>query len=59
MMARLTMLQWLQDGEIEPAEAEHFENQLYKLYKPWCFTCGDYVGQADNDRKRPFVAKQS
>jgi hypothetical protein len=34
MMARLTMLQWLQDGEIEPAEAEHFENQLYKLYKP-------------------------
>lgn len=28
MMARLTMLQWLQDGEIEPAEAEHFENQL-------------------------------
>lgn len=34
IMARLTMLQWLQDGEIEPAEAEYFENQLYRLYKP-------------------------
>lgn len=34
MMARLTMLQWLQAGTVGPAEAEHFENQLYKLYKP-------------------------
>lgn len=34
MMARLTMLQWLQDGMVGPAEAEHFENQLYRLYKP-------------------------
>lgn len=34
MMARLTMLQWLQDGTVGPAEAEHFENQLYRLYKP-------------------------
>jgi hypothetical protein len=33
MMARLTMLQWLQDGKIEPALAEHFENQLYQLYQ--------------------------
>jgi len=34
MMARLTMVQWLQDGEIAPAEGQHFENQLYKLFKP-------------------------
>jgi hypothetical protein len=34
MMARLTMLQWLQNREIEPAEAEYFETQLYTLYKP-------------------------
>jgi hypothetical protein len=34
MMARLTMVQWLQDGEIESAEGEYFENQLYQLYKP-------------------------
>jgi hypothetical protein len=34
MMARLTMLQWLQDSKVGPAEAEHFENQLYRLYKP-------------------------
>lgn len=34
MMARLTMLEWLQDGAVGPGEAEHFENQLYRLYKP-------------------------
>jgi hypothetical protein len=34
MMARLTMAEWLQDGNIEPAEAAHFESQLYRLYKP-------------------------
>jgi hypothetical protein len=34
MMARLTLLEWLQDGTVGPAEAEHFENQLYRLYKP-------------------------
>lgn len=34
MMARLTLLQWLQEGKVGPAEAEHFEKQLYSLYKP-------------------------
>lgn len=34
MMARLTMLEWLQDGSVGSAEAEHFENQLYTLYNP-------------------------
>lgn len=34
MMARLTMADWLQNGKIEPGEAAHFENQLYRLYKP-------------------------
>lgn len=34
MIARLTMAEWLQDGNIEPAEGAHFENQLYRLYKP-------------------------
>lgn len=34
MMARLSMIEWLQDGMVGPAEAEHFENQLYRLYKP-------------------------
>lgn len=32
-MARLAMLQWLQNGAVGPAEAEYFENQLYRLYE--------------------------
>lgn len=32
MMARLTMAEWLQDGNIEPAEGAHFEKRLYTLY---------------------------
>jgi hypothetical protein len=34
MMARLSMVEWLQDGKVGPAEAKHFENRLYRLYKP-------------------------
>ena len=34
MMARLTMVQWLQEGCVEAAVAKHFEGQLYALYKP-------------------------
>lgn len=34
MMARITMLQWLQNGAVGPGEAKYFEDQLYRLYKP-------------------------
>lgn len=34
IMARLTMLKWLQDGAVGTDEAKHFESELYSLYKP-------------------------
>lgn len=34
MMARLTMLDWLQEGSIQPAAGGYFEEQLYSLYQP-------------------------
>jgi hypothetical protein len=34
MMARVSMVQWLQDGLVGPTAGRYFEDQLYKLYKP-------------------------
>ena len=33
MMARLTMLKWMETGMVGPAEAAHFENRLYEMNK--------------------------
>ncbi|HET6407408.1 MAG TPA: hypothetical protein VFG14_05970 [Chthoniobacteraceae bacterium] len=33
MFARLKMLEWLEEGRIEPGEGQYFANQLYELYK--------------------------
>lgn len=33
LMARMTMIEWLQEGKVAPVIAESFENTLYKLYK--------------------------
>lgn len=33
MFARLKMLEWLEEGRIEPGEGRYFANQLYELYK--------------------------
>jgi len=34
LMARMTMLEWLEDGKVAPLLAQSFEDTLYKLYKP-------------------------
>jgi hypothetical protein len=33
-MARMSMLEWLQDGKVAPMLVKSFEDTLYKLYKP-------------------------
>jgi hypothetical protein len=33
MMARMTMLEWLQDNKVAPILVKSFEDTLYKLYK--------------------------
>ncbi|WP_173942839.1 hypothetical protein [Polynucleobacter antarcticus] len=33
MMARMTMLEWLQENKVAPILAKSFEDTLYKLYK--------------------------
>lgn len=35
MMARLTAVQWLQEGAVEPSVVKYFEERLYELYKTW------------------------
>ena len=34
LMARMSMLEWLQDGKVAPMLVKSFEDTLYKLYKP-------------------------
>jgi hypothetical protein len=34
LMARMAMLEWLQEGKVAPMLVQSFENTLYKLYKP-------------------------
>ena len=34
LMARMSMLEWIQEKKVAPMLAESFENTLYKLYKP-------------------------
>jgi hypothetical protein len=34
LLARMTMLEWLQEGLVAPVLVESFESVLYKLYKP-------------------------
>ena len=34
LLARMTMLEWLQEGLLAPLLVQSFENVLYKLYKP-------------------------
>ncbi len=34
VMARMSMLEWIQEKKVAPMLAESFENTLYKLYKP-------------------------
>lgn len=33
LMARMAMLEWLQDGKVAPMLVQSFEDTLYKLYK--------------------------
>ena len=33
LMARMTMVEWLQEGKVAPILVESFEDTLYKLYK--------------------------
>ena len=33
LMARMTVLEWLNEGEVQPLLVESFENDLYTLYK--------------------------
>ncbi len=33
MMARLTMLGWMQEGNVQPTAGRYFEEQLYAIYK--------------------------
>ena len=34
LMARMAMLEWLQERKVAPMLVQSFENTLYKLYKP-------------------------
>jgi hypothetical protein len=34
LMARLTMIEWLQEKKVAPLLVQSFEDTLYKLYKP-------------------------
>lgn len=34
LMARMSMLEWLQEKKVAPVLAQSFEDTLYKLYKP-------------------------
>lgn len=34
LMARMAMLEWLQEKKVAPMLVQSFENTLYKLYKP-------------------------
>lgn len=34
LMARMSMVEWLQENKVAPLLVQSFENTLYKLYKP-------------------------
>lgn len=34
LMARMAMIEWLQEGKVAPMLVQSFEDTLYKLYKP-------------------------